>query len=50
MKRVYSAPVLALVENVKNVLELNGIESTILNQYLSAVVGEVPPIETWQLP
>ncbi len=47
MKRVYSAPVLALVENVKNVLELNGIESTISNQYLSAVVGEVPPIETW---
>ena len=47
MKRIYSAPVLALVENIKNVLELNGIESTISNQYLNAVVGELPPIETW---
>ncbi len=44
---IYSAPVLAMVENVKNVLELNGISSTITNQYLSAGAGELPPIETW---
>ncbi len=47
MKRIYSAPVLAMVENVKNVLQLNGIRSTITNQYLSAGIGELPPIETW---
>ena len=47
MKRIYSAPVLAMVENVKNVLELNGVKSTITNQYLSAGVGELPPIESW---
>lgn len=47
MKRIYSAPVLVIVENIKNVLMLNGIESTITNQYLSAGTGELPPIETW---
>lgn len=47
MKRIYSAPVLAMVENVKNVLQLNGIMSAITNQYLSAGAGELPPIETW---
>jgi hypothetical protein len=47
MKRIYSAPALAMVENVKNVLQLNGIRSTITNQYLSAGVGELPPIESW---
>ncbi len=47
MKRIYSPPVLAMVENVKNVLELNGVKSTITNQYLSAGVGELPPIESW---
>ena len=36
-----------MVENVKNVLELNGVKSTITNQYLSAGVGELPPIESW---
>ena len=47
MKRIYSGPVLALVENMKNVLQLNGIRCTITNQYLSAGVGEIPPIESW---
>jgi hypothetical protein len=47
MKRIYSAPVFAIVANVRNVLSLNGIESFITNQYLSAGTGELPPIETW---
>jgi hypothetical protein len=47
MVRVYSSQVLALVQNMKNILEIRGIESRITNQYLSAAVGEIPPIEAW---
>jgi hypothetical protein len=41
MKRIYSAPILAEVENMKNVLQLNGIESNITNQYLSVGIGGI---------
>ena len=41
MKRIYGAPILAEVENMKNVLELNGIESTITNQFLSVGIGGI---------
>ena len=41
MKRIYSSLVLAEVENMKNVLQLNGIESTITNQYLSVGIGGI---------
>jgi Putative prokaryotic signal transducing protein len=47
MIRIYSSPVLAIVSNVKNVLELNGISCTITNEFLSAGAGELPPIEAW---
>lgn len=47
MVKVYRAEVLALVENMKNVLTMYGIESYIRNQYLSAAVGEIPPHEAW---
>jgi hypothetical protein len=47
MERVYSAQVLVLVENMKNILEMHGIESRITNHYLSAAVGEIPPHEAW---
>ena len=47
MKRIYSAPMLAMVSNVQNYLKLNGIKSSITNQYLSSGAGELPPIETW---
>jgi hypothetical protein len=47
MVRVYSSQVLALVENMKNILRIHGIESRITNHYLSAAVGEIPPIEAW---
>lgn len=47
MQRVYSSQILALVQNMQNVLKLRGIESMITNQYLSAAVGEIPPIEAW---
>jgi hypothetical protein len=32
---------------MRNVLNLHGIESMVTNQYLSAAVGEIPPIEAW---
>jgi hypothetical protein len=47
MIRIFSSPVLAIVMNLKNILQINGISSTITNQYLSAGVGEIPPIECW---
>ncbi len=47
MTRVYSAQVLALVENMRNVLKMHNIESNITNQYLSSAVGEIPPLEAW---
>lgn len=47
MIRIYSASVLAIVQNIKNLLQLNGIASSITNQYLSAGIGEIPPIECW---
>jgi anaerobic ribonucleoside-triphosphate reductase len=47
MLRVYTGEVLALVENMKNVLKMHDIESYIKNQYLSAAIGEIPPQESW---
>lgn len=47
ISRVYSASLLPLVQNIRNVLELNGISCSITNQYLSTAVGEIPPIECW---
>ncbi len=47
MVKVFSAEVLALVENMKNVLNMYGIESYLRNQYLSAAIGEIPPHEAW---
>ena len=47
MQRVFSSQILALVENMKNILRIHGIESRITNQFLSAAVGEIPPIEAW---
>ena len=44
---VYSAPLLPTVQNIKNLLELNGISSGITNQYLSAEFAGLSPIECW---
>jgi len=41
MKRIYSNPVFPIVENLQNVLQLNGIRSTIKNQYLSVGIGGI---------
>jgi hypothetical protein len=47
MKTVYSAPNLALVSVVQNILDVSGIRCWVKNQFLSAGVGEIPPIECW---
>ena len=45
--KVYSAPNLAMVGNMKNILEIHGIACEIRgeNRYIGA--GELPPIECW---
>ncbi len=47
MKTVYSAANIALVSIIKNILEGNGIKCWIKNEFLSAGIGEIPPIECW---
>lgn len=47
MKTVYSASNLALVSLFRAILEGYGIDCWIKNEFLSAGVGEIPPIECW---
>jgi hypothetical protein len=47
MKAVYSASNVSLVSIYLNLLEGYGIRGWIKNEYLSAGVGEIPPIESW---
>jgi len=47
MKTVYSASNIALVSIFQNILEGHEIRCWIKNEYLSAGIGEIPPIECW---
>jgi hypothetical protein len=47
MKTVYSAANISLVGVFQSILEGHGIRSWIKNEYLSAGMGELPPIECW---
>jgi hypothetical protein len=47
MKTVYSAPNIALVSLIRTVLEEHGIACRLKNEFLSAGMGELPPIECW---
>ena len=47
MKTVYSAPNISLVSIFQNILEGSGIRCWLKNQFLSAGVGDLPPIECW---
>lgn len=47
MIRVFSHDNAMVVHNIKNILENNGIECTIKNQFGGSAAGEVPPIEVW---
>lgn len=45
--RVYSAPVLASVSQMRHLLEMNGIECEIRGEYRGGGAGEIPPTEAW---
>jgi hypothetical protein len=47
MKSVYSASNISLVSVFRSILDGNGIRCWIKNEYLSAGIGELPPIECW---
>ncbi len=47
MKTVYSASNISLVSIFRNILEGHGIRCWIKNEFLSAGIGELPPIECW---
>jgi len=47
MKTVYSASNISLVSIFQNILEGHGIRCWIKNEFLSAGIGEIPPIECW---
>jgi len=47
MKTVYSASNISLVSIFQNILERHGISCWLKNEFLSAGIGELPPIECW---
>jgi hypothetical protein len=47
MKTVYSDANFSIVGVFRSILEGNGINCRIRNEYLSAGMGELPPIECW---
>lgn len=47
MKTVYSASNTSLISVIQSVLVAHGIECRIKNEFLSAGIGELPPIECW---
>lgn len=47
MKLVYTHENRLLVGNARGVLEAQGIEVTMRNEYVGGVTGDVPVFETW---
>lgn len=47
MKLLHTEENLFLLNNLKNIVENNAIETIIKNEYLAGVSGEVPSIESW---
>ncbi len=47
MKLVYTHDNRILVENAKNVLEQNGINVFLKNEFLEAGIGELSAVDTW---
>ena len=45
--RVFSAPVLASVSQIRHLLEMNDIECEIRGEYRSGGAGEIPATEAW---
>jgi hypothetical protein len=47
VKTVYSAPNISLVSIFQSILKGSGIRCWLKNHYLSAGLGDLPPIECW---
>jgi hypothetical protein len=47
MKAVYTHENIVLVQNAKNLLENNGIETVLKNEFASGGAGDLVPAETW---
>jgi hypothetical protein len=47
MATVYSAANITLVSVIRSVLEGHGIRCWVRNEFISAGVGDIPPIECW---
>ncbi len=47
MKRVYMADDPIFVGFVRSVLEENGVECVIRNEFLRGAMGELPPTDCW---
>lgn len=47
MKKVYSTQLIPLAGHVKEILEGQGIECIVKNDFLAGAAGELPPIECW---
>lgn len=47
MKLVYTNENKIIVENIRNLLAMEGIESVLRNEYAGGGMGELPPVETW---
>ena len=47
MKRVTSAQSLVTISHYRNLLNSEGIPAFIRNEYLGAIVGEMPFVEVW---
>ena len=47
MKKLYTTQNPLTISHLKNILESGGIQCVVKNLYLSAAVGELPPIECW---
>lgn len=44
---VYTAPSMFMVAHIRNLLEVEGIECRVRNEFLSSGAGELPPTEVW---
>ncbi len=47
MKRVYTHPNSLLVCHVQNILENNGIQTLLKNEFAGGAAGDIPVFETW---
>lgn len=47
MKKLYSAENRLLVFHIKNLLEAEGVETQLKNEFASGGVGDLAPLDTW---